>query len=298
MLSFYGQEFNLLLCSTIIENGVDIPTANTIIIHRADKFGLAQLHQLRGRVGRSKHRAYAYLLTPHPDSISTDAKKRLDAIENLSGLGAGFMLATHDLEIRGAGNLLGDEQSGQVREVGYELYNQMLKEAIRTLKSGSGDGVKTADESEEEIVPVISMHLSTHIPMEYVSDVQLRLTLYKRIAELSNSEEISQMRVELIDRFGPLPDSVDYLLKVMGIKHHCQKLKILKLEAGPKGAAFSFHPEPAINTEALITMIQKGGGWVVFKPESRTLSFRERNWGEPSERLADIGEVLAALEIK
>ncbi|MBF0192960.1 MAG: transcription-repair coupling factor [Magnetococcales bacterium] len=297
MLSFYAQEFNLLLCSTIIENGVDIPTANTIIIHRADKFGLAQLHQLRGRVGRSKHRAYAYLLTPHPDSISADAKKRLDAIENLSGLGAGFMLATHDLEIRGAGNLLGDEQSGQVREVGYELYNQMLKEAIRALKSG-GDTSIADKEAEEEIVPAISMHLSTHIPMEYISDVQLRLTLYKRIAELSDSEEISQMRVELIDRFGPLPDSVDYLLKVMGIKHHCQKLKILKLEAGPKGAALSFHPEPAINTEALINMIQKGGGWVVFKPESRTLSFRERNWVDPTNRLEDIGELLQALEVK
>ncbi|MBF0359002.1 MAG: transcription-repair coupling factor [Magnetococcales bacterium] len=299
MLSFYAQEFNLLLCSTIIENGVDIPTANTIIIHRADKFGLAQLHQLRGRVGRSKHRAYAYLLTPHPDSISSDAKKRLDAIENLSGLGAGFMLATHDLEIRGAGNLLGDEQSGQVREVGYELYNQMLKEAIQALKSGSGDEKRLAEEEqEEEIVPTISLHLSTHIPMDYVADVQLRLTLYKRIAELSDSEEIAQMRVELIDRFGPLPDSVDHLLRVMLIKRRCQLLKILKLEAGPKGAAISFHPDPAINTEALINMIQKGGGWVVFKQESRTLSFRERNWSDPTERLADLGEILEALKIK
>jgi transcription-repair coupling factor (superfamily II helicase) len=298
MVSFYRQEFNLLLCSTIIENGVDIPTANTIIIHRADKFGLAQLHQLRGRVGRSKHRAYAYLLTPHPKSISSDAKKRLDAIENLSGLGAGFMLATHDLEIRGAGNLLGDEQSGQVREVGYELYNQMLKEAIRNLKSGD-TGNKTPDEEqEEEILPTISLHLSTHIPMEYVSDVHLRLTLYKRIAELSDPDEISLMRVELIDRFGPLPDSVDYLLRIMVIKRQCQILKILKLEAGPKGAAISFHPEPAINTEALINMIQKGGGWVVFKQESRTLSFRERNWVDPAQRLADLGKILKSLEVK
>ncbi|MBF0454886.1 MAG: transcription-repair coupling factor [Magnetococcales bacterium] len=296
MLSFYRQDFNLLLCSTIIENGVDIPTANTIIIHRADKFGLAQLHQLRGRVGRSKHRAYAYLLTPHPKSISSDARKRLDAIENLSGLGAGFMLATHDLEIRGAGNLLGDEQSGQVREVGYELYNQMLKEAIKKLKSGGGQ--PQPDEVEEEIVPAISLHLSTHIPSEYVPDVHLRLTLYKRIAELANSDEIAEMRVELIDRFGPLPDSVDYLLRVMVLKRRCQKLKILKLEAGPKGAALSFHPDPAINTDALIEMIQKGGGWITFNQASRTLSFRERNWADPADRLADLGDVLKTLSQK
>ena len=296
MISFYRQDFNLLLCSTIIENGVDIPTANTIIIHRADKFGLAQLHQLRGRVGRSKHRAYAYMLTPHPKSISSDAQKRLEAIDNLSGLGAGFMLATHDLEIRGAGNLLGDEQSGQVREVGYELYNQMLKEAIQNLKSGSNEEEQIAE--EEEIVPTINLHLSTHIPNDYIPDVHLRLTIYKRIAELATPEEISEMRVELIDRFGPLPDSVNYLLRVMVFKRSCQKLKILKLEAGPKGAALSFHPEPAINTEALINMIQKGGGWVVFKQESRTLSFRERNWGDPAVRLAELGKVLKALEIK
>lgn len=299
MLSFYRQEFNLLLCSTIIENGVDIPTANTIVIHRADRFGLAQLHQLRGRVGRSKHRAYAYLLTPHPKSISPDAQRRLDAIENLSGLGAGFMLATHDLEIRGAGNLLGDEQSGQIREVGYELYNQMLKEAIQNLKNGHAPiaAPKEEEEQEEEIVPTISLYLSTHIPADYVTDVHLRLTLYKRIAEMHDPEEIAEMRVEMIDRFGPLPDSVNYLLKVMLLKRRCKQLKVIKLEAGPKGAAITLHPEPAINTEALIQMIQQGAGSVLFHQEKRTLSLRERQWGDPAKRLSELDKILASLTV-
>ncbi|MBF0587788.1 MAG: transcription-repair coupling factor, partial [Magnetococcales bacterium] len=188
MHAFYQQEFNVLVCTTIIENGVDIPSANTIIIHGANRFGLAQLHQLRGRVGRSRHRGYAYMLIPHQDRLSKDAKKRLEAIESLGDLGSGFMLATHDLEIRGAGNILGDAQSGQIRDVGYELFNQMLTEAIQSIKAG-GDGVISAEDKSakksDEIVPEINLNLSTYIPEDYIPDVKMRLSIYKRISQLT-----------------------------------------------------------------------------------------------------------------
>ncbi|OSM05003.1 transcription-repair coupling factor [Magnetofaba australis] len=299
MMAFYKQTFNILVCTTIIENGVDIPTANTIIIDRADKFGLAQLHQLRGRVGRSKHRAYAYLLVPHKRKISNDAEKRLAALESLGDLGAGFMLATHDLEIRGAGNILGDEQSGQIREVGFELYNQMLQEAVEALKAGKPlpkVDADDADESDDEqIHPVINLHMSTFIPEAYVPDVHQRLTLYKRIAEMHNADELGEMRAELEDRFGPLPPSVLNLLEVMQIKRQCVALKILKLEAGPKGGSIKFHPEPAIDTAKLLDMIRKGGGQNRFDAASHTLGLRNRDWSGERERLQGIREALAAL---
>ena len=301
MLSFYRQEFNILVCTTIIENGVDIPTANTIIIHRADRFGLAQLHQLRGRVGRSKRRAYAYLLIPPPQSLGDDAMQRLNAIETLGELGAGFSLATHDLEIRGSGNILGDEQSGQIREVGFDLYNQMLRDAIRSMAHGddrqpaasrSGEGADA-----EKINPVISLSLSTHLPDSYITDVHQRLALYKRIAELSDPEAVRDMRVEIIDRFGPLPDSADNLLKVIGIKRTCHRLKILKLEAGPKGASIRFHPQPHIDPTALIAMIQSGGGRVRFDNQTHTLSLKERDWTEPARRLKELENTLRSLAL-
>ena len=293
MFSFYQQEFNILVCTTIIENGVDIPSANTIIIHRADKFGLAQLHQLRGRVGRSKRRAYAYLLIPPTQNLSADAQKRLEAIETLGELGAGFSLATHDLEIRGAGNILGDEQSGQIREVGFELYNQMLKDAVLQLSKGY---VPTPQQEEpEEILPVISLHLSTHIPSDYIPDVHQRLTLYKRIAELANPEEISDMRVELLDRFSTLPQSVDNLLRVVALKRLCRKLKILKLEAGPKGASITFHSEPNVLPSAIIGLIQKGGGSIQFNHQKGSLGIRDRNWEDADVRLKELDKVLQVL---
>ncbi len=302
MLSFYRQEFNVLLCTTIIENGVDIPTANTIIIHRADKFGLAQLHQLRGRVGRSKRRAYAYLLVPHPQSLSADAQKRLEAIETLGELGSGFTLATHDLEIRGSGNILGDEQSGQIREVGYELYNQMLRDAVADLGRG-GDGHVTAPGAEEPegddeaINPIISLNLSTHIADTYIPDVHQRLALYKRIAELSDPEAIRDMRVEMMDRFGPLPESAENLLKVMGIKRICRQLKILKLEAGPKGASIRFHPEPAIDPTAVINMIRNGNGQVRFDNQTNTMGLKGRDWEETDTRLLELEKTLKSLAV-
>ncbi len=292
MISFYRQEFNLLLCTTIIENGVDIPSANTIIIHRADHFGLAQLHQLRGRVGRSRHRAYAYLLTPPLEAQTPDARKRLEAIETMGELGAGFMLASQDMEIRGVGNVLGEEQSGHIREVGFELYNQMLKEAVEAFGAGITLG---GAEEEEEIVPAINLNLSTNIPDTYIADMNLRLTLYKRVAELKSPEETAEMKIEFTDRFGPLPDSVDNLLKAVTIKRECTRLKIMKLDAGPKGAVITFHPQPNIHTPALIDLIRSGGGSVVFNQEKNILSFRERHWDDPMIRLQHLQRVLDAL---
>ncbi|MBF0422696.1 MAG: transcription-repair coupling factor [Magnetococcales bacterium] len=297
MISFYRQEFNVLLCTTIIENGVDIPSANTIIIHRADHFGLSQLHQLRGRVGRSRHRAYAYLLTPPLQAQTADARKRLEAIETMGELGAGFMLASQDMEIRGVGNVLGDEQSGHIKEVGFELYNQMLKEAVEAFGAGRtlGEGEKNVD--DDEIVPVINLNLSTNIPDSYISDMHLRLTLYKRVAELKSAQETADMKMEFIDRFGPLPPSVDNLLKLVAIKRACVHLKILKLEAGPRGAVLTFHPQPNIHLPALIDLIRQGGGSVVFNQEKNLLTFRERNWEDPQLRLNHLERVLENLSV-
>ncbi|MBF0188741.1 MAG: transcription-repair coupling factor, partial [Magnetococcales bacterium] len=302
MLSFYNKEFNVLVCTTIIENGVDVASANTIIIHRADRFGLAQLHQLRGRVGRSRNQAYAYMLIPHQKALKEDARRRLDALESLGDLGSGFMLATHDLEIRGAGNILGEEQSGEIREVGFSLYNHMLKDAVKSLtadpqctvegvavKSGAGETV------DEDIVPAIHVHLSTYIPEEYVPDVQLRLSLYKRIAELNGAEELSQMRAELIDRFGPLPDSVSHLIRVMGIKGLCQTLRLVKVEAGPKGGTFRFHEKPNINPSTLIAMIQQGQGAVRFDQQKHSLAVTGRDWSDPHVRIDSVTEILQKL---
>ncbi|MBF0428502.1 MAG: transcription-repair coupling factor, partial [Magnetococcales bacterium] len=295
MLSFYRQEFNLLLCTTIIENGVDIPTANTIIIHRADKFGLAQLHQLRGRVGRSKHRAYAYLFIPHEQTLSEDALKRLEAIESMGELGAGFTLATHDLEIRGAGNILGDEQSGQIREVGFELYNQMLKEAVESLNAGGGTLENQAKPEPEAFSPVINLHLSTHIPEDYVPDVRQRLTLYKRIATLETANDIREMHTELTDRFGLLPDSASNLLRVMGLKQACRRIKIVKIDAGPKGATIQFHPEPHVNPDGIIALLKEGNGSVRLNHETHTLGIKEKAWEDPNVRITEINAILQKL---
>src|ERR1019366_4254977 len=209
MLDFYHRRFNVLVCTTIIESGIDVPTANTIIIDRADRFGLAQIHQLRGRVGRSHHRAYAYLITPPRKAMTADAVKRLEALESLEELGAGFTLATHDLEIRGAGELLGDEQSGQIEEIGYNLYMELLERAVSALKSG-----KQADlERPMDAGPEVELHLPALIPEDYVPDVHLRLVLYKRIASTQTREELDELKAEMIDRFGPLPQYAQSLFR-------------------------------------------------------------------------------------
>ncbi len=199
MLDFYHRRFNVLVCTTIIESGIDVPTANTIIIERADRFGLAQIHQLRGRVGRSHHRAYAYLITPPRKAMTADAIKRLEALESLEELGAGFTLATHDLEIRGAGELLGDEQSGQIQEIGYNLYMELLERAVSALKSGKQPDL----ERPLDAGPEVELHVPVLIPEDYVPDVHLRLVLYKRIASTPSREELDELKVEMIDRFGP-----------------------------------------------------------------------------------------------
>jgi len=252
MLDFYRQRFNVLVATTIIESGIDVPTANTILINRADRFGLAQLHQLRGRVGRSHHRAYAYLLLPPEGRITADAEKRLEALASLEELGAGFTLATHDLEIRGAGELLGEEQSGQIEEVGFSLYTEMLERAVRALKQGKVPDFDLASEHEAEI----ELNLPALIPDDYLPDVNTRLTLYKRIASARNDEELRELQVEMIDRFGLLPDPVKHLFAVTALKLVATPLGIRKLEIGATGGRVLFRPKPAIDPMTVIRLIQ------------------------------------------
>ena len=255
MLDFQKQRFNVLLASTIIESGIDIPNANTIIINRADKFGLAQLHQLRGRVGRSHHRAYAYLVVP-PDkrSISADAHKRLEAIASMDELGAGFTLATHDLEIRGAGELLGEDQSGQMAEVGFSLYTELLERAVRSIKAGR---LPDLDAGEEARGAEVELHVPALIPNDYLPDVHTRLTLYKRISSARDSIALRELQVEMIDRFGLLPDPVKHLFAIAELKLQANELGIRKLELGENGGRIVFESKPNIDPMAVIQLIQK-----------------------------------------
>jgi transcription-repair coupling factor (superfamily II helicase) len=252
MLDFYRQRFNLLVCTTIIESGIDVPSANTIIIHRADRFGLAQLHQLRGRVGRSHHRAYAYLVVPDKRSLSADAEKRLEAIASLEELGAGFALATHDLEIRGAGELLGEEQSGEIQQVGFSLYTELLERAVQALKEGKLPDVDLDARRHCEV----DLHLPALIPDDYLDDVHTRLVLYKRIAIAPREEELTELSVELVDRFGPLPEPTKTLFAIARLKQRAAALGIRKLDLGAQGGRVLFEPKPAIDPLTVIRMIQ------------------------------------------
>lgn len=252
MSDFYHRRFQVLVCSTIIETGIDIPTANTIIIERADMFGLAQLHQLRGRVGRSHHQAYAYLLTPHQDVMTSDAVKRLDAILSIEDLGAGFSLATHDLEIRGAGELLGEEQSGNMHAIGFSLYMELLNTAVEALKSGK---VPELDKPANQ-GPEINLNMSLIIPENYIRDVHTRLVLYKRIAHAENSKQLDELQVEMIDRFGLLPDPVKNLFRTMELKFSAQQLGIKKITANKESAKIEFDEQPKIKPETIIKLIQ------------------------------------------
>jgi transcription-repair coupling factor (superfamily II helicase) len=253
MLDFYHRRFNFLVCTTIIESGIDVPTANTIIIDRADRFGLAQIHQLRGRVGRSHHRAYAYLITPPRKAMTADAVKRLEALESLEELGAGFTLATHDLEIRGAGELLGDEQSGQIQEIGYNLYMELLERAVAALKSG-----KQADlERPVDAGPEVELHLPALIPEDYVPDVHLRLVLYKRIASTASREELDELKVEMIDRFGPLPQYAQSLFRATQIKLRAAQLGIRKIDGGATGGYIVFDEDNKIDAKRVLKLIQE-----------------------------------------
>ncbi|MDE1972732.1 MAG: transcription-repair coupling factor, partial [Hyphomicrobiales bacterium] len=251
MSAFYDGKFDVLLSTSIVESGLDIPTANTLIVHRADMFGLAQIYQLRGRVGRSKLRAYALLTLPANRRITAGAERRLKVLQSLDTLGAGFQLASHDLDIRGAGNLLGEEQSGHIKEVGYELYQQMLEEAVVSLKAGIT--APTADKWS----PQITIGTAVLIPEEYVADLPVRLTLYRRLSEIEDDRDIEAFAAELVDRFGPLPGEVEHLLQVVGIKALCRRANVERIEVGPKGAVLSFRDNIFANPEGLIAYIAK-----------------------------------------
>lgn len=253
MLDFYHRRCNLLVCTTIIESGIDVPSANTILINRADKLGLAQLHQLRGRVGRSHHRAYAYLIVPPKAAMTADAVKRIEAISSLEDLGAGFMLASHDLEIRGAGELLGEEQSGQIHEVGFTLYMDLLERAVQALKAGR---VPELDRPLDH-GPEIDLQSPALIPDDYLPDVHSRLILYKRIASARDAGELWDLQVEMIDRFGLLPQPVKTLFRITGLKLRVMPLGVRKIEAGPKGGRLLFGPTPKVDPVKLVRLIQQ-----------------------------------------
>lgn len=264
MSDFYHQRQNVLVCTTIIETGIDIPSANTIIINRADHLGLAQLHQLRGRVGRSHHQAYAYLLTPTEKLMSKDAKKRLDAISSLNTLGAGFTLATHDLEIRGAGELLGDEQSGQISSIGYNLYMEMLNQAVSALQNGQEPSLEYLLASQAEV----ELRIPALIPNDYIHDVNMRLSLYKRIASSKDGHSLKELQVEMIDRFGLLPDASKNLIALNKVKQQCAQLGVKRLDAHAKGGSILFTQNTAIDPMFLVSLLQKDAN--TFKLEGPT----------------------------
>ena len=253
MSDFYHQRFNVLLCTTIIETGIDVPTANTIIMERADRLGLAQLHQLRGRVGRSHHQAYAYLLTPPPKSITKDAIKRLEAIESLEDLGAGFALATHDLEIRGAGELLGDDQTGQIHTIGFTLYMEMLEQAVEALKQGKELTLDALTSKQTEV----ELRIPALLPDSYIHEVNIRLSLYKRIATCNNVDELNEIKVELIDRFGLLPDAAKNLFTVGEFRQRAQALGITKIEGSARGGSIEFGDNTKVDPVFIISLIQQ-----------------------------------------
>ncbi|AWT20346.1 transcription-repair coupling factor [Klebsiella michiganensis] len=253
MNDFHHQRFNVLVCTTIIETGIDIPTANTIIIERADHFGLAQLHQLRGRVGRSHHQAYAWLLTPHPKAMTTDAQKRLEAIASLEDLGAGFALATHDLEIRGAGELLGEDQSGSMETIGFSLYMELLENAVDALKAGREPSLEDLTNQQTEV----ELRMPSLLPDDFIPDVNTRLSFYKRVASAKNENELEEIKVELIDRFGLLPDPARNLLDIARLRQQAQKLGIRKLESNEKGGTIEFNEKNNVNPVWLISLLQK-----------------------------------------
>jgi transcription-repair coupling factor (superfamily II helicase) len=252
MRDFYQQRFNVLLCTTIIETGIDVPSANTIVINRADKFGLAQLHQLRGRVGRSHHQAYAYLLTPDEGAVTGNAKKRLEAIQMMEELGAGFFLAMHDLEIRGAGEVLGESQSGQMQEVGFALYSEMLNKAVKSLKAG-----KEPDLDEPlQVTTEINLHTPALLPEDYAPSVHERLVLYKRLANCDSVEDLEALQEELVDRFGLMPDATRALIDSHRLRIEARPLGVVKVDAGPDAMVLQFQPNPPIDPARIIELIQ------------------------------------------
>jgi transcription-repair coupling factor (superfamily II helicase) len=292
MLDFYHRRFNVLLCTTIVESGLDVPTANTIIINRADRFGLAQLHQLRGRVGRSHHRAYAYLVAPPRAVMTADAIKRLEAIDSLEDLGSGFTLATHDLEIRGAGELLGDTQSGQIHEIGFSLYTELLGRAVESLRAGREPDLESPLNAGVDI----NLHVAALLPDDYVPDVHLRLILYKRVASSKSAEELRDLQVELIDRFGLLPEPARNLLRIAAIKQLAAGLGIEKIDAADKGGYVVFGAHSRIDPVALVQLVQNGTQAYKLQGSHR-LQFRG-NYEVLAQRFEAVENLLERLRIR
>lgn len=289
MTDFYHQRYNVLLCSTIIETGIDVPTANTIIIDRADRLGLAQLHQLRGRVGRSHHQAYAYLMTPHPKRMTTDAKKRLEAISALEDLGAGFILATHDLEIRGAGELLGDDQSGQITAIGFSLYMEMLEQAVAALQSGKEPALDQLLRSQTDI----ELRLPALLPEDYIHDVNMRLSMYKRIATAEDTGALRELQVELIDRFGLLPEATKNLVALAELKLQANPLGIDKIDASASGGSITFSQDTKIDPSYLVGLLQSQPR--IYKMDGPTKLKFAIPTPDASARLALIRDLLSEL---
>jgi transcription-repair coupling factor (superfamily II helicase) len=288
MTEFGDGKFDILLSTNIVESGLDMPAVNTLVIHRADMFGLGQLYQLRGRVGRGKQRGYAYLTWPQTHALSAAAEKRLTVMQTLDALGAGFTLASHDLDIRGAGNLLGDEQSGHIREVGIELYQQMLEDAVAELRAGEG----RRTEADRDWTPNIALGLPVLIPESYVKDLPVRLGLYRRIGALGSDAETEAMAAELVDRFGPLPGEVENLLAVVGLKRACREAGVEKLEAGPKGMVVTFRRNVFRNPAGLVAWLGSKGGLVKLRPDHKLAMVREMDL--PT-RLRTARDMLASL---
>jgi transcription-repair coupling factor (superfamily II helicase) len=290
MLDFYRQRYNVLVCTTIIESGIDVPTANTIVINRADRFGLAQLHQLRGRVGRSHHRAYAYLIVPDKRAMTADARKRLEAISSLEELGAGFTLATHDLEIRGAGELLGAEQSGQINQVGFSLYSDMLARAVAALRRGEDVDLERPWRHGVEI----ELHIPALIPDTYLADVQTRLTLYKRIASATDHQGLRDLQVEMIDRFGLLPEAVKNLFALAELKLAAERIGVTKLDFGPQGGRVEFSEQSRADPAALVRLMQEGrGNYLMQGPQKLRILLQQE---DANRRMAEIQRVFDLLD--
>jgi transcription-repair coupling factor (superfamily II helicase) len=276
------------LCTTIIETGIDVPTANTIVIHRADKFGLAQLHQLRGRVGRSHHQAYAYLMVPDAGGLTKNAEKRLEAIQNLEELGSGFYLAMHDLEIRGAGEVLGESQSGNMQEVGFDLYTQMLNAAVRALRSGREPDLL----SPLAAVTEINLHVPALLPPDYVNDVHQRLSLYKKLASCDDEDSLIGVQEELIDRYGKLPDAGRALIETHRLRLLADKLGVRKIDASSDAIVIQFMPNPPFDTARLIALMQRSKTMRLAGPDRLRIDEKTAGLEARTQRLR---EVLRAL---
>jgi transcription-repair coupling factor (superfamily II helicase) len=288
MRDFIAQRYNLLLCSTIIETGIDVPTANTIVMSRADKFGLAQLHQLRGRVGRSHHQAYAYLMVPDIEGLTKQAQQRLDAIQQMEELGSGFYLAMHDLEIRGAGEVLGENQSGNMLEVGFQLYNEMLSEAVRCLKAGIEPDLLSPLNAATDI----NLHAPALLPDDYCGDVHLRLSFYKKFATAKTAEQVDALQEEMVDRFGKPPVQAQTLVDVHRLRIASQPYGVLKVDAAPGVISITFKKDPPIDSLRIIELIQKNRHIKLAGNEKLRI---ERALPEPQARAQMVRDVLRSL---